>query len=69
MPRLLVSLSITAFLAGCALDPIPDAKVKEEKEYTTGSNLPKKDRTGTMTRDQVEQMQRGEGRSVTSGPR
>jgi type IV pilus biogenesis protein CpaD/CtpE len=69
MQKTIVLLAATALLAGCALDPIPEGAVKEDREYTTGSNLPKKDRTGQMSKDQVEQMSKGEGRSVTSGPR
>ena len=69
MQKLFVLLAATALLAGCALDPLPDAGGKEDREYTTGSNLPKRDRTGQMSKDQVEQMTKGEGRSVTSGPR
>jgi len=69
MQRLIASLAAAALLSACALEPIPDSQVREEKEYSTGSNLPKKDRTSTMSKEQVEQMQRGEGRSINSGPR
>lgn len=69
MQKLIVAFAAAALLSACALEPIPDAQVKEEKEYSTGSNLPKKDRTSTMSKEQVEQMQRGEGRSINSGPR
>jgi uncharacterized lipoprotein len=69
MQKLILAFAAAALLSACALEPIPDAQVKEEKEYSTGSNLPKKDRTSTMSKEQVEQMQKGEGRSINSGAR
>jgi hypothetical protein len=69
MRKLLVSLGIAASLGGCALDPIPEGAVQEGKEYTTGSNLPKRDRAPvtTMSKEQVEALQRGAGQSMKGG--
>jgi uncharacterized lipoprotein len=69
MKNVLVSLCVAALLAGCALDPIPEGAVKEDKEYSTGSNLPKRDRAPvtTMSKEQVEQLQRGTGQSMKGG--
>ena len=69
MCKLFVTLGIAAVLAGCALEPIPEGAVQEGKEYSTGSNLPKRDRgpVTTMSKDQVEQLQKGAGQSIKGG--
>jgi hypothetical protein len=69
MRKLSLILVLAASLAGCALDPLPEGAAQEGKEYSTGSNLPKRDRAPvtTMSKEQVEQMQRGAGQSIKSG--
>ena len=69
MRKVLVTLGIAVSIAGCALDPLPEGASQEGKEYSTGSNLPKRDRTPvtTMSKEQVEALQRGTGQSMKGG--
>lgn len=74
MRELLLSLIAAGVLAGCA-NVEPNAAPMEEKEFVTGSNIPRKDRTGSgvaeYSREALEKFQAGGGgqRSTTDSPR
>jgi hypothetical protein len=71
MKKLLLCAALPAMVAACATDPEADvgnsaAARREQNEYITGSNLPRKNRMGgdnvsTMTADEFD-------RARTSGP-
>jgi hypothetical protein len=59
MKTLLGMVGIMATLAGCAsTDAQQNTQVQEEKEYVTGSNIPRRNRDGvsTVSKEQVDQM-------------
>ena len=67
----LLALVPAVLLAACAMDPATTStEPSSEKVYTTGSNIPRKDKGNvhTMTPEEMEQM-RNSGRANTGrGP-
>ncbi len=55
-------------LAACAAPEVDPSRVSEEKSYVTGSNIPKKDRSGvqTLSKEQAEAMIR-QSTPITAG--
>lgn len=70
MKRAALSI-VLVLLAGCALDPIPEDKIKTNREYQTGSNLPRKEPRSTdvttLSKEQAEEALRRNAPSP--GPR
>lgn len=65
------AISLAVLLSACAaMEPSTEAP-REEKIYTTGSNVPKKDRTDvtTVSKDSVGNIQNNNGVGVTPGGR
>lgn len=70
MRQILISLMATSILCACAnVDTKADAK--EEKEFVTGSNILRKDRSGSgitvMSKEAPEGLQRSSGGPTTRG--
>ncbi len=65
------AISLTVLLAACAaMEPATEAP-REEKVYTTGSNVPKKDRTDvtTVSKDSIANMQNNSGAGTAASGR
>jgi len=70
MKKLLLCLAPSILLAACAMDqPTTSTDDGADRVYTTGSNIPRKDRAGvqTMSAEQLEQQMRNAGRSMQKG--
>jgi hypothetical protein len=63
-------LLAVCLLGACAVTQVDPSQMPEEKSYVTGSNIPKKDRSGvqTMSKEQAEAMIR-QSAPVTAGSR
>lgn len=70
MKTRIFAIALSGLLAACAsMEPATQAP-REEKIYTTGSNVPKKDRTDvtTVSKDSIANMQNNSGAgAATSG--
>ena len=55
----LAAAFVVAGLQGCAATPVEANAEAKEKEYVTGSNIPRKDKMGvkTMTKEEFDMMQ------------
>lgn len=70
MRRIIVPALAAVMLAGCATT---DSKIEpqQEKEFVTGSNIPRKDRSATgisvLNKDALERIQNSSGGPTTRG--
>ena len=66
MKRILV-LACAGLIAGCAADPASSTEPVQEREYRTGSNIPKKgDDRGTVTTMSPEEIERSRNASMAN---
>lgn len=66
MNKLILSAVLGCLLPGCAsMEPAASQGTREEKQYVTGSNVPKKDRgpsaVTTVSKDAIDNMQNNTG--------
>ena len=70
MRQILIPLMATSMRCACA-NVDTKAESKEEKEFVTGSNIPRKDRSGSgvtvMSKEALEGLQRSSGGHTTRG--
>jgi uncharacterized protein YceK len=68
MRQLALPFIAVAFFAGCATVDT-NTEPKEEKEFVTGSNIPKRDRSSVSVygREALEAVQRSSGGPTTKG--
>ena len=59
----LAAAFILAGLQGCTATPVDASAESKEKEYVTGSNIPRKDKMGvkTMSKDELDMLQQRPG--------
>ncbi len=70
MKKTLLCLAPSILLAACAMDqPTTSTDSGSERVYTTGSNIPRKERAGvqTLSPEQLEQQMRNAGRTMQKG--
>ena len=74
MNKLLLTTMLGCLLSGCAsMEPAATATTREEKQYVTGSNVPKKDRSAlavtTVSKDAIDNMQNNTGAGAPAAGR
>jgi len=74
MNKLLLTTLLGCLLSGCAsMEPAATGAAREERQYVTGSNVPKKDRnTSTVTtvsKDAIDNMQNNTGAGAPAAGR
>ena len=74
MNKLLLTTLLACLLTGCAsMEPAATATTREEKQYVTGSNVPKKDRNTsavtTVSKDAIDNMQNNTGAGAPAAGR
>jgi hypothetical protein len=55
----LLAVALAAGIQGCAAPGEPTTTVDKDKDYVTGSNIPRKDKAGvkTMSKEEFDRMQ------------
>ena len=74
MNKLLLTTLLGCLFSGCAsMEPAASGATREEKQYVTGSNVPKKDRNSsavtTVSKDAIDNMQNNTGAGAPAAGR